>query len=162
MQNHFLLKCFLFSEKVWVVVVPFSNFGIGAVSTKFFAILLLFFVVRYSGIYYLIIFLCWKSLYYIIVLITFDNRRSNRTLMKFHFESVKVIYLGAFLIRSQNTNLKASAMDEVKNHLVMKFLLRKGKNEDVLIHQKHSLKHWPRLNHLLFLAQVIGGEKPYA
>ena len=29
------------------MVVPFSNFGIGAVSMKFFAILLPFFVVRY-------------------------------------------------------------------------------------------------------------------
>ena len=57
--------------------------------------------------------------------------------------------------QSQNTNLKTCVMDQVKNHLAIKFLWRKGRNEDVLIHQNPSLKHLPRLNHPFFLAQVM-------
>ena len=46
-------------------------------------------------------------------------------------------------------------MNQVKNYLAMKFLLRKGKNEDVLIHQKPSLKPWLMKNHPHFLSQRI-------
>ena len=105
-----------------------------------------------------IIFLGQKSLYYLhycIDYIWYFNRRSNYTLMNFYLEKMKVIHLGTFLIRSQNTNLKTSVINQVKNHLAMKFVLKKGKNEDVLISQKPSMKHWPRLNHPCFLAQMI-------
>ena len=54
---------------------------------------------------------------------------------------MKVTERMTFLIQSQNTNLKTSVMDQVKIHLAMKFILKKEENEDVLIHQKPSLKH---------------------
>ena len=75
-----------------------------------------------------IIFLGQKSLYYLhycIDYIWYFNRRSNYTLMNFYLEKMKVIHLGTFLIRSENTNLKTSVINQVKNHLAMKFVLKK-------------------------------------
>ena len=68
MQNDVSLKHFPFSEKVRFLVVFFSSFGIGA------AMILSFFVVCYSGIYYLVIFHVEKAcINFIIVMITFDT-----------------------------------------------------------------------------------------